>query len=146
MAESLAKMATVESSPENLGSNIFAVTSFPETVCLAPTHFRRARELLDSIQKDPFPFILREEQLYTFSDLKDPQNSLSGAVEQRGIKRAHVSEVFSTPGRETWFMHLMNESINRHMRRGACSGASTGSSFLQLKVRRFMSNGIRELV
>jgi len=53
---------------ERLVTNLYRVTSLPETVFYAATNLRKKKDINNYCEKVP-PFILRDGNLYTFSDL-----------------------------------------------------------------------------
>lgn len=99
--------------PETLISNLLPVRAPPSTVFSAPTNLKSKRDLPRGV--DFPPCILREGQLFSFTNLARPDNSFSSLVQRERVAQAGVAEWIARPDRWRWFVELLNDSLRRHL-------------------------------
>jgi hypothetical protein len=121
---------------EQLICNLLPVVELPTVVQVAETPMRKKREIARyTDRKDVPPFILREKQLYTFSDLHDIENPLSTAIDVQTLHDEMFAPWFADEDRERWAMELLNLSLKDHCwkRRLRFDGKGQRFFFLPLK-------------
>jgi len=69
------KIIYAEDSQELMLSNWFPVVSLPQTIYSAPTVYRIVKDIAIQLE-DYYAFIIKEEKIYTFSDLRNPDCEL----------------------------------------------------------------------
>jgi len=101
--------------PEQLLSNLLPVTGLPTVVQVAETPLRKKSGLKKyTDDRDAPPFILRNECLFTFSDLHDIDNPLQNAINVKTLKDEHFAPWFADEDRRRWAMELLNLSLKQH--------------------------------
>jgi hypothetical protein len=89
------KIIYAEDSQEIVLSNWFPVLSLPDTIYTAPTIYRTVKDITDQID-DYYTFIVKEERIYTFSDLRNPNCKLRDYCDYSDdvleIKQSHEIE------------------------------------------------------
>lgn len=100
---------------ERLVANLLPVTELPRLVQVADTDLRKKAEIKQyAEEKRPPPFILRNQQLYTFSDLHDIENPLQGAVKINSLHDEDFPSWFSDEDRRRWAVELLNLCLKEH--------------------------------
>lgn len=102
--------------PEFLFSNLLAVSGVPSHVWHGVTPFRKKEEVWAAVP-DASPFILREERLYTFTDLQRETEPLRAAVSTESISRVSRNEWVLHPDKQKWWMALLNSNLSAFLRR-----------------------------
>jgi hypothetical protein len=85
----------------------------PDSLSIAATHFRDAKALLGSLEDTPYPFILREGNIMTFSDLSEIDNILSSAISEEP-RTTELAQFLKTDGHHSWILALLNIALHRH--------------------------------
>jgi hypothetical protein len=105
--------------PDNVGdlllSNLFPVLALPTQIWGAATTHRQKNEVWDVIS-DTEPFILREQRLYTFADLRQSETKLRQAIDPSTIgKPESRNDWFLHEDRSRWLMALLNSTLTKHL-------------------------------
>lgn len=103
-----------DAEPESLLSNLLPVTKFPQLVWSAPTPLRKKAELPTGTHLPPF--ILRENRLFTFTDLSMPASAFAPWVAAQGSTRHAAVEWQDDSVRWRWFIELLNLTLRAHLR------------------------------
>ena len=100
---------------EQLVANLLPVTALPTVVQAADTPLRKKGAVKRYIgDKHAPPFILRNQQLYTFSDLHDIENPLQNAIEVKTLHDELLAPWFSDENRRRWAIELLNLCLKQH--------------------------------
>lgn len=86
-------------------SNWFPIVELPQTVYKAPTKYRERREITD-ILDGYYAFILKEEAIYSFSNLSDDSCELSIYCEKNNTKLHKAEEM-----QENYLTELLNSTL-----------------------------------
>jgi hypothetical protein len=106
---------TADAVEEQLVANLFPITALPTVVQVAKTLLRKKSGVKRYIgNKHAPPFILRAQQLYTFSDLHDIDNPLQDAIEIRTLHDEYLAPWFSDEDRRRWAIELLNLCLKQH--------------------------------
>lgn len=90
---------------EEILSNWFRVKSFPELIYLAPTYYRKKREITNKLKRY-YSFILKDKWLYSFSDFKKGDCELKEFCDYQNGFEKNFSEIS-----EKYFIELLNNVI-----------------------------------
>jgi hypothetical protein len=100
---------------EQLVANLLPVTELPSVVQVADTPLRKKGAIKRYIgDRHAPPFILRNQQLYTFSDLHDIENPLQNAIEVKSLHDEAFAPWFSHEDQRRWAIELLNLCIKQH--------------------------------
>jgi len=100
---------------EQLVANLLPVTALPTIVQVADTPLRRKKGIKRFIgDKHAPPFILRSQQLYTFSDLHDIENPLQNAINIETLHDEPFPHWFSNEDRRRWAVELLNLCLKQY--------------------------------
>ena len=100
---------------EVLLSNLLPVESLPATIWSAETEAREKADVLALVEHPP-GFILREERLYTFENLKSTMAALRKVVDAKTIGEPVSSKDWLLhDDRRKWLMNLLNRCLTGHI-------------------------------
>jgi hypothetical protein len=100
---------------EQLVANLLPVTALPSVVQVAETPLRKKGAIKRYIgEQHAPPFILRNQELYTFSDLHDSENPLQNAIEVKTLHDESFAPWFSDDDRRRWAIELLNLCVKQH--------------------------------
>ncbi len=100
---------------EQLVANLLPVTSLPTVVQVAETAMRKKSDIRKYTEsKDVPPFILREKNVFTFSDLHDSTNPLQNAIDIKTLRDDYFAPWFADEDRRRWAMELLNLELKQH--------------------------------
>lgn len=102
---------------ERLVSNLLPVIDLPKVVQVASTSLRKKasvrRRVTNARAKIP-PFILRERNLFTFSDLHDVDNPLGEVVDISSLHDEEFVPWFQDEDQRRWATELLNVCLRQH--------------------------------
>lgn len=103
-----------------LFSTALAVTHVPPFVYSTPIALGesdvRARTSPRSTD-DNAAFIVREQRLIAFTDLRRPDSAFASVVGPADVQRHDAAGWFEDPHRSRWYVDLLNRALSRHCRR-----------------------------
>lgn len=100
---------------EQLVANLLPITALPTVVQVADTPLRKKGAIKHYVgDKHAPPFILRNQQLYTFSDLHDTENPLQNAIKVETLHDEPFPPWFSDEDRRRWAIELLNLCLKQH--------------------------------
>lgn len=103
--------------PDLLLSNLFGVKALPPQIWSGDTKFRKNKEVWEAVPKAE-PFILRDERLFTFADLKSEKTALRDALTTvSSVRDESYYDWLLRDDRRTWLMALLNACLTKHLRR-----------------------------
>ncbi len=118
---------------EVLLSNLLPVESLPAVIWSAETEARKKSDVLALVEHPP-GFILKEERLYTFENLKSTKAALRKAVNVQTIGEPVASkEWLLRDDRRSWLMDLLNRCLTQHLSRLAVKKELRGRYFFRPK-------------
>jgi hypothetical protein len=118
---------------EVLLSNLLPVESLPAQIWSAETEARKKSDVLALLEHPP-GFILKEERLYTFENLKSTTALLRKAVNLQTISEPIAStEWLLHDDRRNWLMNLLNRCLAQHLSRLAIKQERRGRYFFRPK-------------
>lgn len=98
---------------EHLLSNLLTVASMPTTVFGAATSFRKKQDVWDAFPTCS-PFILKNEMLFSFANLKGSNEELSSAVDAGNRIEVSTTEWLHDKVRSKWLVELLNGCLAKH--------------------------------
>ncbi len=128
---------------EVLLSNLLPVQSLPAMIWSAETKAREKADVLALVEHPP-GFLLKEERLYTFENLKSPTAALRKAAEVQTIGEPDSSkEWLVREDRRSWLMDLLNRCLAGHLSHLAIKQERRGRFFFRPKdgKNRLWQNG-----
>lgn len=105
-----------DSVPDALLANLLPVQSIPTVIWGGSTSARLPQDVFD-IVKHSEPFILRDQMIYTFADLRDDQTSLRAVVDHGTIEKYSSHEWLLEEDSSRRFMDLMQRCLIAHVRK-----------------------------
>lgn len=109
---------------EQILSNIFPTTKIPEKIYYAKTDCRITGEVYEQLKpyfeseehdsRDVASFILKNGNLYTFSDLERQDNPLCKVIKAGNVYSILTKTWFNEEDKERWLIELLNGTINRY--------------------------------
>lgn len=100
---------------ERLVSNLLPVKALPIVVQVAKTALRKKKNLERELgTKNAPPFILREGNLYTFSDLHDVENPLQKVIDVKTLKDEMLAPWFGDEDKRRWATEILNLCFKQH--------------------------------
>ena len=96
---------------EFLHTNLFPVTKFPSVIWVAPTMLKKKSEVYTQLGNQILPFILRENRLFTFSNLDEATNRLGLVVNQNEIKTIDIKEWLHDNDKSRWLVNLLASEV-----------------------------------
>ncbi len=101
----------IDDIPEKLYSNLFPA-SHPETVFSAPTKFFERRQVYKYFEgENPPAFILKENRLFCFVNLRATEHEFKGAVEEYDIQRHDFKDWLKASEKARWSVELLNDAF-----------------------------------
>ena len=114
---------------ESLHTNLFSVTKLPSVIWRASTEFCSKGEVYRQIGGELPPFILRENHLFTLSNLNVSANRLGFAVDTHTIKSTNVNEWFNDENKSRWLIELLTSEAHKFCRNRGLYFDKTGKRF-----------------
>jgi len=106
---------------ENIHSTIVPVTHLPEVVFSAPCGFSsgQEKEVKDRLiypgdKNILFPFILREDRIFAFDDLRIQGNAFSDVIDRKKATKHRAIEMWRDPEGKRRYTNLLNRSLHKH--------------------------------
>ncbi len=96
-------------------SNLLPVESYPGAIWSAPTSARQRSDVTSEAPDVP-AFELREQRLYTFTDLTRPEGPFAPFVDRAAAHSNAVSSWMGDDARWRWFIALLNRCLRLHLR------------------------------
>jgi hypothetical protein len=97
-------------------SNLLEVVAWPDTIWYASTAARKSAEVWEGISDKPLPaFLLVDARLYTFVDLRDPENLFYGKFDTSNIQAMSTTDFIIAEEGERRFVWLLNQCLNRYL-------------------------------
>jgi len=107
-------------------SNLLPVSDFPETIWSAPTTARLPKDVWSNIENPP-GYLLRDERLYSFSDLSNQKNLFRPIITASEVRGEPLDLWRKVPSRWAWFIELLNRCMGRYLGSMGIKSASGGS-------------------
>ena len=95
---------------EKIHTNLYPVQKFPQIIYSAPTTFSTKRDVLKNIPDLP-RFILKDQQIFTFSNLNDVKNKLRCIISFKNTESISVQEWFKDKDKSRYLIELLNIEI-----------------------------------
>jgi hypothetical protein len=99
---------------ERLVSNLLPVIEIPTVIQVAETAVRDKADLPKATGREPPPCILREGQLFTFSDLHNVDNILQECIDIKSLHDETFAPWFGEEDRRRWAVELLNVCLRQH--------------------------------
>ena len=64
-----------------------------------------------------YTFELRDKKLYTFHDLRTPNNPLFGTYDESTVKHIEATQLWESPDNHRLYVALLNRAFRQHLRR-----------------------------
>lgn len=103
------------SSQERLYSNLLPVRTLPQILTCSTTRRKTHKSINDAIDGPPPPFCIVDGKLYTFSDLRSPDNVLRPFI-GKTVSDVPAVGFFNDPERRGDVAFLMNQLLGHHRR------------------------------
>jgi hypothetical protein len=103
-----------DKTPEKITSNIYPIISYPKFIWSAKTQhtsYKTAIEKLKEVTSVKPAFILKENKLFSFSDLSNNDNLLQRIIDLDDIKKEFVKNWREDEIKSRWFMELLNRCL-----------------------------------
>lgn len=97
--------------------NLFEILKAPEVIFVANTEVRRPNEIYGSLEKGAWlpPFVLRREKIWSFYNLREPENPLYEFLDSESICELSLDEFLAMPEGPREFVELLNDSFEEHL-------------------------------
>ena len=109
---------------EPLHASLLPLSHLPVAVFSANTQFNRTnvKELFDLLSTSDddnilYAFELRDKKLYTFHDLRTPNNPLYGTYDESTVKHLESSQLWASPDEHRLYVALLNRAFRKYLRR-----------------------------
>jgi hypothetical protein len=117
LAASVAETAEPEPFREDrLFSTLLPVTRMPKSVFVAPSRFKTEEEIKARLGPlrgtEMTPFILRENKVFAFQDLRVRGNPFEEVIRGR-VERHRLEDWIEDPDQFLWLITLLNRSLNK---------------------------------
>jgi len=113
-----------ESKSEFLYASFLPISHLPRFVFSAGTSFRKSNilELFDILNtqehKDVlYAFELKNQRLYTFFDLREPNNPFRGAYDQTTVEVLNATDLWENPDSHRLYITLLNRSLTSYLKK-----------------------------
>lgn len=114
-------LAQPEQRQEVIHSSLVAVTHLPQAMFAAPCGYGDRQE--DEVKRHlRYPadaselvrFLIREQKLYTFHDLRDPAGPFAGVIDQRAVERFRSDKFWQDAEGHRRFVTLLNRAMYKY--------------------------------
>ena len=109
---------------EPLHASLLPLSHLPVVVFSADTQYNKTNvnELFDALSPSDNKntlntFELRDKKLYTFHDLRTPNNPLFGTYDQSTVKPLESAKLWDSPDGHRLYVALLNRAFSQHLRK-----------------------------
>ena len=109
---------------EPLHASLLPLSHLPVVVFSANTQFNKTnvQQLFDLLPASDdenilYTFELRDKKLYTFHDLRTPNNPLFGTYDESTVKHIESAQLWDSPDDYRLYVALLNRAFSQHLRR-----------------------------
>lgn len=112
----------LELKQERILSSLLTVTHLPSAVFSAPCRFKDETEVKQRIlyPHDPWelaPFLIREGKIYSFQDLREPNNPFTTVIEKSSIEKLRAIELWDNAEGKRRYQNLLNRALYKYTSR-----------------------------
>ena len=109
---------------EPLHASLLPLSHLPFVVFSADTQFNKTnvQELFDLLPASDdknilYTFELRDKKIYTFHDLRAPNNPLFGTYDESTVKHIESTQLWDSPDDHRLYVRLLNRAFSQYLRR-----------------------------
>ncbi len=103
---------------EQLASNLFPLMKYPKLIWSAPTWAKTPAEVYDHLSRlliGVLPtFVLRENRIFCFWDLNEPECPFNELISSDGIGSVGINSWHGDKDKWNWFMELLNRALKNY--------------------------------
>lgn len=103
-------------SEEHLFGNLFPVIQFPARIWTASTSLKTKKEVWAQVSTSE-GFVLRENAIFTFGDLKESYQPLRDVIDVASIRELDTRRFYDDPVKSKWFIELLNTNLRSYLNR-----------------------------